>query len=242
VRTFLAVSLFALIATTGCKSKPQRKEPPPNVGSAAATGSGSGSGGPKASPDLILPRADGTPPKKTEKPLAKPDYERMALLDYPGFAKEIRTVGDNVLEVRHKTKDHPRMWATVTIDHCFDCVPMDVEKWKAKADALKTELGALKDSKDLEFEVGETKLNGQSIIYRYAVGAGNGSASEGGADYSFVDSYAAMYNDGVNQIRVTAAYKDDPVGTADLKRIAPKEDLRALALSFLDVYTHEWVK
>jgi hypothetical protein len=229
------------LTATGCKSKPKRKEPPPTVGSAEATGSGSGSNsGPKAAPDLILPRADGTPPKKTEKPNTKADYERMALLEYPGFAKEIRTVGDKVLEVRHKTKDHPRMWATVTISPCFDCVPMDVEKWKAKTDELKVNLGPLKDTKDVEFEVGETKLYGAPVMFHYQVGAGMGKSGEGGADYSFTDAYFAYYNDGVNSIRVVAEYKDDPVGVADLKRIAPKEDLRALALSFVDVYSHAW--
>jgi len=50
----------------------------------------------------------------------------------------------------------------------------------------------------------------------------------------------AYYNDGINEIRVQGAYKDDPAGKDALKKLAPKEDLRALALSFLDYYTHQW--
>jgi hypothetical protein len=58
----------------------------------------------------------------------------------------------------------------------------------------------------------------------------------------FTDAYIVYYNDGVNQIRVIASYKDDPTTTEELKKLAPKEDLEALALAFLDVYTHAWVQ
>ena len=67
-------------------------------------------------------------------------------------------------------------------------------------------------------------------------------STEGGGGYSFTDVYIAYYNDGVNQIRVAASYKDDPTSKEELARLAPKGDLEALALSFLDVYTHEWVQ
>jgi hypothetical protein len=79
-------------------------------------------------------------------------------------------------------------------------------------------------------------------VYTYQLGAGVGSASEGGGGYSFTDSYIAYYNDGVNQIRVIASYKGDPTTKEELQKLAPKEDLEALALSFLDVYTHAWVE
>jgi len=61
-----------------------------------------------------------------------------------------------------------------------------------------------------------------------------------GLNYSFTDALALYYNDGVNQIRVVAEYKDDPMSLEGLQKIAPKDDLAMLALSFLDVYTHEW--
>ena len=147
VRTILVVSLLA--AVSGCKDKPTKKAPPPNVGSAAA---GSGSSGPRAAPDLVLPRSDGSPPKKTTKPHTKEDYERLAKLEYPGFSQEVRTIGEKVFEVRHKTKDHPRLWAVVTIKHCFECLPMELDKWKAKEQELKAvNLENLKDSKDVDW-------------------------------------------------------------------------------------------
>jgi hypothetical protein len=234
VRTILVVSLLAAIA--GCKDKPTKKEPPPSVGSAAA-GSGSGT---RAAPDLVLPHSDGTPPKKTTKPHTKEDYERLSNLEFPGFLKDVRTVGDKVFEVRQKTKDHPRLWGVVTIKHCFECLPMDLAKWKAKEQELKTiNLEGLKDSKDVDWELGETQLNGQKIIYAYQVGTGQ-VPGEGGGEFSFTNSYIAYFNDGINELRVVATYKDDPVAKADLKKLAPKDDLRVLALSFLDVYSHAW--
>jgi hypothetical protein len=236
VRTILVVSLLAAIA--GCKDKPTKTQPPPNAGSAIA-GSGSGQ---RAAPDLVLPHADGTPPKRTTKPHAKSDYERLARLEYPGFLAEVRTVGDKVFEVRQKTKDHPRLWAVVTIKHCFECLPMDLAKWKAKEQELKTiNLEGLKDSKDVDWELGETQLNGQKIIYTYQVGTGQSSKdTEGGGGFTFTNAVYAYFNDGINEIRVVGTYKDDPAMKGELVKLAPKEDLRTLALAFMDVYTHAW--
>jgi hypothetical protein len=226
-------------ALSGCKSKPKRKAPPPNVGSAAQA-TGSGSGVMRPAPDLILPRGDGTPPKKTTKPHTKEDYERLAKLEFPGFTKEQRTIGDNVFEVRQKTKDHPRLWATVTVQHCMDCIPMELPKWKAKEDDLKVVMGKLKDLKTgVESELGETELYGAKIISHYYIGYGT-APGEGGGETTFGNVYVAYYNDGVNQIRVIAEYKDDPTTIENMKKLAPKEDLRGLALSFLDAYTHAW--
>jgi hypothetical protein len=236
VRTILVAVASLALASVGCKDKPTKKAPPANVGSA---GAGSGSG-PRPAPDLILPRADGTPPKKTAKPLERAEFEKLTQLEFPGFTKEVRNVGDKAMEVRQKTKDHPRLWAVVNVQHCFDCQPMELDKWKARQDALKAStLEVLKDSKDVDWELGETQINGQKIIYVYQVGTGKADG-EGGGQFSFTNSYLVYYNDGNNEIRVVASYKDDPVSKDDLKRLAPKEDLRALALSFLDVYTHAW--
>ncbi|HEY5951049.1 MAG TPA: hypothetical protein VIV40_36405 [Kofleriaceae bacterium] len=236
MRTILVISLLGL--AVGCKDKPTTKAPPANVGSGSA-GSGSSTASSPA-PELILPKSDGTPPKKTTKPHVKADYERLSKLEYPGFDAQVRTVGEKVFEVRQKTKDHPRLWAVVTIKNCFECLPMELDKWKAKEQEIKAlNLESLKDSKDIEWELGETTLNGQKIIYSYQVGTGN-APGEGGGQYAFTDAYVANYNDGINEIRVVASYKDDPVGKQDLKKLAPKEDLQKLALSFLDVYTHEW--
>ena len=231
MRTLLVVCLLGL--AVGCKDKPTKKAPPAN----ASTGQGSGSG--RAAPDLALPHADGTPPKKTTKPHTKDDYERLSKLEFPGFTSDVRAV-EKVFAVRQKTKDHPRLWAEVEIKHCVECLPMELDKWKAKEQDLKAvNLDTLKDAKDIDWELGETTLNGQKIIYTYQIGAAT-TPGEGGGEYAFTDTYIAYFNDGINEIRVIGSYKDDSVSKKDLAKLAPKEDLRALALSFLDYYTHQW--
>lgn len=233
MRSIVVVSLLSLAA--GCKDKPAKQEP-------ATTGSADiGSDGKRVpAPNLVLPHADGTPPKKTTKPLTKPDFERLSKLEFPGFTLDVRTVGQNVLELRQKTQDHPRLWAVVTIKPCFECLPMDLAKWKAKeADLRALNLEVLKDASDIEWELGETELNGQKVIYTYQVGLGQKS-SPGGVEFSFTNNLYAYFNDGVNEIRVAAMYKDDPANKDELKKRVPKDQLRALALSFMDVYTHAW--
>jgi hypothetical protein len=224
----------------GCKGKPKRKAPPAPVASADGSGSGSGSGTSRPAPDLVLPRsADGGPPKKTSKPLEKADFEKLDKLEFPGFTIEHRTLGDKVMEVRQKTKDHPRLWATVTIQPCLACVPMELPKWKEKEAELKVVMGPLKDLKGVESELGATELGGATVIYHYYVGFGT-APGEGGGETTFGNAYVAYYNDGINEIRVFAEYKDDPATVENLKKLASKDDLRAVALSFMDVYTHAW--
>jgi hypothetical protein len=234
VRTLLIVTLLAAV---GCKDKPKRKAPPTNPSTPTATPGGSPG---QQAPDLELPHSAGGPPTKTTKPHTKADYEKLAKLEFPGFARLVRTVGEKAFEVRQVTPGHPRLWATVTIQHCLDCVPMDLEKWKAKTEDLKVLLGPLKDTPGVQFDVGGTHLNGQPVMYTYQLGEGASKGDEGGAHGHFTNAYAIYYNDGVNQIRVVAEYKDDPKPIAELKKITPKEHLQMLALSFLDVYTHAW--
>ena len=233
--------LAPALALGACKDKPAAKQTPPaNAGSAAAGSAAGSATGANPAPDLVLPHAEATPPKKTTAPLTKTDFERLAKLEYPGFTADVRTVGDKVFEVRQKTQDHPRLWAVVTIKPCFECLPMELYKWKAKEDELKKlNLEGLKDLPGIEWKMGEVALKGQKLIYTYQIGTGT-VPGEGGGGYTFTNAYFLYFNDGVNEIRVVASYKDDPVEKEDLAKLAPEKDLRSLALAFLDVYTHAW--
>jgi hypothetical protein len=235
VRTFLTAALLVL-ATSGCKDKPKHKAPPANAATPTAKPAEPGA----PAPDLELPPMTGGPPKKTTAPHTKADYEKLAKLEFPGFERRVRTVGDKAFEVLQLTNGHPKYGATVTIQHCLDCIPMDLEKWKAKTEDLKVLLGRLKDTPGVLFEVGQTHLNGQPVIFTYQLGQGTTGGDEGGAQTSFTNAYALYYNDGVNQVRVVAEYKDDPRPVEEMKRIAPKEELQMLALSFMNAYTHAW--
>ena len=235
MRTLLIVSLLA--ASVGCKDKPKRKAPPANPSTPTATPAAPG----QQAPDLELPHsAEGGPPKKTTKPHTKADYEKLSKLELKGFTSQVQTVGEKVFEVRQITPGHPRFWATVTIKHCLDCLPMDLAKWKAKEEDLKVLLGPLKGMPNVQFEVGQTTSNGAPVMYTYQIGDGASDGGEGGMTQHFTDAFTAYYNDGINEIRVIAEYKDDPKSAGELAEVAPKDHLAMLALSMIDVYTHAW--
>lgn len=243
-----AVAFVAVIALAGCKTD---KTSSPTTGSGSAgsgsAGSGSavasGSGSAAANPlppgaVIKLPKGDGTPPKKTTKPIEQADVDRMIKLDFEGFEKSDRTSG-KTFEVR-LTTTRPRLAVTVTVTPCFDCIPMDLEKWKAKGDAMKVLLAEeLRNLPDTIFELGKTESNGQPVIFTYQFGILS-TKDQNGPTGAYSNAYALYYNDNVNQIRVVAEYKDDWQTREDLMRIAPREDLEKLARAFLDTYTHAW--
>lgn len=255
MRTYLALSLILFAA---CKGKPQHREPPPNTGSSAPVITGSN--GTRAAPDLALPQGPGTPPIKTTRKLGRADFEKLATLEYPGFQKQPHGLNDVVFEMRQVTKDHPRLWATITVEPCGagsaagsaagsgsaaaanDCWPMDLDVWKKHEDELKKKwLGdVLYGQPDVDWDMGKTDLHGQTMIWTYQLGQHVGSG-EGGGSLAFSDAYILYYNDGINKIRVVGEYKDDPVKSKQIMaQMAPKGDLELLAMAFMDAYTHAW--
>jgi hypothetical protein len=242
VRT-LGVVVLIVIALVGCGSK---KEPAKTdtgsgsatPGSAAAKPAGGSASGAKGL-NISLPKGDGTPPKATAKVLDKEAFEKLSKLEFPGFAPIVRNK-DNQLDVRHVTP-RPVLATTVTIAPCFDCLPMELDKWKAKEAGLKMLLAEpLRDRADTTWEMGATDLHGQPVIFTYQFGHTSGTDDQGNPEGAFSNAYALYFSDGKNQIRVVAEYKDDPMSREDLKAIAPREDLEKLAKGFLDAYTHAW--
>lgn len=199
-----------MLLVVGCKGEPARQNTPPPVAS-----------------------------RKTSAALGRADFERLSKLEVPGFDRDVRQLADNVLEVRYKTKDRPRRWAVVTIQPCLDCIPMELAKWKAKTEELKVTLAGLRDEPNVTFEVGETTLAGQPVMYTYQVGTGT-TQTAGGESFGYTNNFNAYFNDGINQIKVVAAYKDDPASKEDMIKLAPKEDLERIALAFLDAFTRQW--
>ena len=240
MRTLAIASFLAtLIASGACsKGKPTYKAPAPSkVEEPHAT---AGSGVTDRKGPLALPPMSGKPPVKTTKPLDVATITELARKTFPGFQIEVRGHTDNALELRQKTEDHPIFWATITIKPCStteECMPMDVAKWQANTKVTKQFLpDVLQKAPDTKFEVGTVTLAGQPMIYVYQLGQ---SFSQEGGSYS--DAYALYYNDGVNEARVVAEYKDDPVRTKDdMARIAPEQELQRIAMAFMDVYTQAW--
>jgi len=122
------------------------------------------------------------------------------------------------------------------------CTPMELGPWKAKIDELKQSLSKqLVARPDTRFEVGTRNVLGAPAIYTYQLGAFFGNDDTGNPVGAYSDAYILYYNDGVNEIRVNAAYIDDAIGGMDkLLAVAPPEDLEKLAVAFMSYYLHEW--
>ncbi len=191
---------------------------------------------------LQLPKSSRSAPLPTTKPLEQAQYEKMSSLEYPGWTKEIRYLGEKALEVRYKTVARPNLSVTIAASPCFDCIPLELPRWKAKEAALRNLLPPeLRERKDTVFEIGEVKLAGAPLIYTYQLAHGYLPEEDQQRQGPYSNAYTAYHNDGINQIRVTAQYSDDPVATRDeLVNLAPKADLQMIALAFLDAYTHAW--
>lgn len=247
----LGALLGAAVSLAGCKDKPKTQPVQPVAGSGGSGAGGSGSGGsaqaagsgeaPKQN-ELDIPKPTGSAPIKTTKPLVKAQYEKMSAFEVAGWKKDVRRLTDKAVEVRYKTAARPTLAVTLTASPCFDCIPMELPKWQAKADGLKNLLPPeLRDRKDTVFEIGEVKLAGAPLIFTYQLAHLFGVDDTGQQRGAFSNAYALYHHDGVNQIRVVAQYMDDPTASRDeLANLAPREDLAAIAIAFLDAYTHAW--
>jgi hypothetical protein len=241
VRTLVVVLSLAL-AACGNKSSDQPAGGSGSAGSGSAGSAGSGSATvPLADePPIVVPKGDGTPPKKTTVKLTEADFTRLGEIEHPPFIRRLRNHKTG-LDVRFTTS-RPKIGTTVTITPCFTCPPMELAKWKEREDTdLKFLLGdELRSRPDTTWEMGTIDLHGQTLVYTYQVGHWFGKDENNNPHAAYSDAYALYFNDGVNQIRVVSEYQDSPVSREQMLAIAPKDDLAKLALGFLDFYTHAW--
>ena len=216
-----------------------------------------------------LPRSSGTPPRRTTRPIDAAELARLSEIEHEDFRRDVRILDDRVLSVRHTTTTRPFLGVTVTIERCGPgqaaqvrltdksgagqkaparsagrpCVAMELAAWQAGEPELRRRslAEALVDRPDTRFEIGARDLGGTPAIYTYQLGQFFGTDDRGQPEGSYTDAYNLYYNDSVNQIRVSAAYVDDAVGSLDqLVAIAPEEDLETLAVAFASFYVHEW--
>jgi hypothetical protein len=237
VRTLVAFSIVVL--AVGCKSKPKPRAAPPDKVETAGSAAGSGSAAMAPPKDIVLPQGPGTPPIKTTKPVDYDTLAKVAQMRFPGFNAEERTVNQKAMWVVQQTPDHPVLRAGIHINHCTDthCQPMDLANWKARAEELKQYLSdGLKKANDTIFEVGETDVHGEKMIYTYQLGW-----LAGGSHSEWSHAYILYWNDGINDIHVIAEFKDDmPVSRDILANSIKREDLEHAAKAFMDVYTQAW--
>jgi hypothetical protein len=237
--TFATAAVLAVLAALapGCKGKKAADPEPASPTFKPLAGSG------RPRPNVLdLPRSSHSGPVKTTQPLAQAQYEKMSGLEVPGWVKTIRYLNEKALEVRYKTEARPVLSVTITASPCFDCIPPDLPRWKAKEDALKNLLlPELRERRDTVFEIGEDKLADTPMIFTYQLAHGYVEDEDKNRQGPYSNAYTVYHNDGINQIRVIAQYADDPVATREqLVDLAPRDDLRRIALAFLDAYTHAW--
>jgi len=236
----IVVVVIALVAS--CKDSTQPAPPAKPAGSdSAAAGSGGGGSGSK-SPTIVIPQPKGPTLPKSKGKLDKATVEKLSKLTFETFTSDVRRQNEQAIEVKHKTVPRPRLAVTVTVTPCFDCIPMELEKWKTKGEALKMLLlPELKTRPDTTFEVGDTTVLGQKMIYTYQLAYLNGRDENNNPEFAYSDAYVLYFNDGTNHIRVVAEYADDPV--KDMKALvdlAPKELLERIAKAFMVTYVQAW--
>jgi len=239
VRTYL---VLALLLVAGCKDKTKTETPKVGSGSPIAE-KGSDKGSAVANQnELHLPKFAGTPPVKTTKPIDKAKSEELVKPEFDGFKKEVRLASDQGIDLRYMTAARPHILVSIQATKCFDCLPMDLDKWKAKTDSLKVLVGPeLKDHKDTFFEMGAVEINGGKYVWTYHVGYNISPDPGTGIAGAYGTAYAIHYNDGVNMIRVVAEYKDDvPKSKDDMVNLTPKEDLEQIGKAFMDYFVHFW--
>jgi hypothetical protein len=256
--------MFLLAATLafGCKDKQaaQTKPADPPSGSASgsalpleepiASGSGVSGGKPLVLPKLLGDEA-GKPIDNPDQPVPQATYEKLAASDYIGFKKEVLATSEHLLEVIFATEEKPRLVVSVKAWHCpqgeaiktaaEEAACYTKEVWLKRKDAILAAMsGGLGKATDTEIELGTLDLgNGAEALTRYQIGWVR--STEPGGGFAITNNYIIQYQNGVNTLRVSAQYKDDPPASkADLAAMAPKEDLAKIARSFFDVYSHAW--
>ena len=191
---------------------------------------------------LELPAPTGKPPVKTEGVFDKAMMDKIGEPSFEGWEKIPHGGRDGHVQVRHMTKDHPKVMAEITIDPCSDkhpCVPMDLAKWgeQTKQDEVKTTLlgSALAADPGTVWQLGQTVVNGAPMIFAYGLGQ---KFNNGG---NYADMFTLFYNDGANEIRVIASYTDDPVKDKEtMVKLVNRETLEKVARSFMDAYGQIW--
>ena len=245
------VVLIVLAASVlGCKGKPKHRPPPQNAGAIDPNSKPTQSPNTEA-PDIELPRGTGKPPVKTTEPLPLKKLLELQQRAWKGFQIQPHAINpEKGMEVQHVTEDKPKITATITIAPCSDqavlgaCKPIQLPLWQADAAHLKM-LVPEELRSDAKFEVGLVKFHNTDLIYTFQLGQTTGTFSKGsnaGMAYTaFTYAYVLYYNDGVNQIRVIAEYKGDPLANVtEMQKVVPREDLENTAKAFFDAFTAMW--
>ena len=227
-------AVLLVVFALACKDKPTAETP--KVGSASAVVAE-----PTPAPSTLrLPKLAGTPPAKG-KPLDAAKAAQLSKHDIDGWTRDVRLADAKGLDLRYRSTTPPTLTVTVQASRCFDCLPMQHDRWLLKSDALRSLIAPeLRDHKDTTWEMGMTTIGQTSYTWTHHI-AYVVPPDANGLGAVFGTAYTVYFNDGINMIRVVAEYRDDaPVSREAMLRAAPRQDLEQVAKAFIDHFVHLW--
>ena len=215
---FLALALASTLGA--CKEKTP----------AAGTGSGSSTVAtppPTGSASAEPAAAARTPGTK----LSASELVEISRIKFDGFRNSSIAVTADKAQLRHyrdRQGNNVAIFATVTVNPCLDCTPMELPKWEAKADALKAiTLDAEIRDKSI-YTLGEATIGGKKLISGYQLGQ---------VGMTYTHAAQLWFNDGTNEIWVIVQYGDNPTKDAEtMAQLFSRERLQDIAAMMMTEY------
>lgn len=154
------------------------------------------------------------------RPSAPLDPAALSSIDVPGWTRDVRLADRKGLELRYGAD---AVVITVQVAPCFDCLPMQLDRWRAKSDALRGLIPPeLRDHASTAWDLGMTDVGGAPVAWTFHTG-------DTGTVYG--SAYTLYFNDGHHMIRVVAESS---------ARDVPKSRLEGAARHFLEVFVQRW--
>jgi hypothetical protein len=170
-----------------------------------------------------------TPPRVPGKWSAK-EIEEIAKISFDGFTNNPMNINADGASIRQYGNPRPKTYATVRVNPCLDCVPMDLAKWKEKEAALKaiTISENLLKLPDTEYSLADADIGGKKMISAYQLGYGN---------HLYSHAVTLYYNDGVNEVSIIAQYADNmTIDRVTMTKLVPREKLEGMAAMMMAAY------
>ncbi len=217
---FLALAVASTLGA--CKEKPPAAGAGSGAGSAAAattqpTGSGS------AAP-AIAARTPGTK-------LSASELVEISRIKFDGFRNSsIAVTADKaqLRQYRDRQGNNVAIFATVTVNPCVDCTPMELPKWEAKADALKAITLDAEIRDKSTYTLGEATIAGKKMISGYQLGQ---------VEQTYTHAAQLWFNDGTNEIWIIVQYGDNPTKDAEtMAQLFSRERLQDIAAMMMSEY------
>ena len=214
---FLALALASTFGA--CKEKPP------------ATGAGSGSSTAPAAQSTGSGSAAPATARTPGTTLSASELVEISRIKFDGFRNSSIAVTANKAQLRHyrdRQGNNVAIFATVTVNPCIDCTPMELPKWEAKTDALKAiTLDAEIRDKSI-YQLGEATIAGKKLISGYQLGQ---------VGQTYTHAAELWFNDGTNEIWVIVQYGDNPTKDAEtMAQLFSRERLQDIAAMMMGEY------